>query len=78
MDKYHLEMESCGKHWNRVRKAICSGYFVNAAKKDPQEGYKTLVEQQPVYVHPSSALFNRQVQTFSSTIVSTNTTDLPC
>lgn len=60
MDKYQLEMESCGKHWNRVRKAICSGYFVNAAKKDPLEGFKTLVEQQPVYVHPSSALFNRQ------------------
>eukprot|EP00462_Mataza_sp_D1_P000734 CAMPEP_0175095044 /NCGR_PEP_ID=MMETSP0086_2-20121207/3931_1 /TAXON_ID=136419 /ORGANISM="Unknown Unknown, Strain D1" /LENGTH=202 /DNA_ID=CAMNT_0016368237 /DNA_START=1 /DNA_END=609 /DNA_ORIENTATION=- len=38
MDRYKLEVESCGKHWNRVRKAICSGYFVNAAKKDQQEG----------------------------------------
>lgn len=60
MDRYRLPIESCGKHWNRVRKAVCSGYFVNAAKKDPQEGYKTLVEGQPVYIHPSSALFNRQ------------------
>jgi ATP-dependent RNA helicase DHX8/PRP22 len=42
-----------------VRKAICSGFFRNAAKKDPQEGYKTLVEGTPVYIHPSSALFNR-------------------
>ena len=25
-----------------------------------QEGYKTLVEQQPVYIHPSSSLFQRQ------------------
>lgn len=42
-----------------MRRAICSGYFRNAAKKDPQEGYKTLVEGTPVYIHPSSALFNR-------------------
>ncbi|RRT36634.1 hypothetical protein B296_00056438 [Ensete ventricosum] len=30
------------------------------ARKDPQEGYRTLVENQPVYIHPSSALFQRQ------------------
>jgi len=28
-------------------------------KKDPQEGYKTLVEGQSVFIHPSSALFNK-------------------
>ena len=60
MDRYRLPIESCGKNWKRVQKAICSGYFTHAAKKDPQEGYKTLVEGQPVYVHPSSALYNRQ------------------
>mmetsp|Transcript_22696 Transcript_22696/g.31742 ORF Transcript_22696/g.31742 Transcript_22696/m.31742 type:complete len:423 (+) Transcript_22696:3-1271(+) len=60
MDRYRLPIESCGKNWNRLRKAITSGYFMNAAKKDPQEGYKTIVEGQPVYVHPGSALFNRQ------------------
>ena len=27
--------------------------------KDLQEDYKTLVEGTPVYIHPSSALFNR-------------------
>merc|ERR1712129_234164 len=43
-----------------ISKAICSGYFMHAAKKDPQEGYKTLVEGQPAYIHPSSALFNHQ------------------
>ena len=50
---------SAGRDFNVVRKAICSGFFRNAAKKDPQEGYKTLVEGTPVYIHPSSALFNR-------------------
>ncbi|KIL71559.1 hypothetical protein M378DRAFT_194672 [Amanita muscaria Koide BX008] len=34
-------------------------HLTHAAKKDPQEGYKTLVEGTPVYIHPSSALFNR-------------------
>ncbi|KAH8051038.1 helicase [Aureococcus anophagefferens] len=42
-----------------VRRAIVAGYFTNAAKKDPQEGYKTMVEGNPVYIHPSSALFNK-------------------
>lgn len=50
---------SAGRDYNRVRRAICSGFFRHAAKKDPQEGYKTLVEGTPVYIHPSSALFNR-------------------
>ena len=40
--------------------AICSGFFFHAARKDPQEGYKTVVEQTPVFIHPSSALFQRQ------------------
>merc|ERR1719150_3017286 len=44
----------------RCQKAIVSGYFRNAAKKDPQEGYKTQVDNQAVYIHPSSSLFNRQ------------------
>eukprot|EP00053_Salpingoeca_punica_P018955 m.188740 g.188740 ORF g.188740 m.188740 type:complete len:700 (-) comp17538_c1_seq9:4467-6566(-) len=60
MDRHKLDVVSCGKNYKRVQMAICSGFFRNAAKKDPQEGYKTLVDQQMVYVHPSSALFNRQ------------------
>ncbi|TFK56865.1 P-loop containing nucleoside triphosphate hydrolase protein [Heliocybe sulcata] len=59
MDRYKHDIISAGRDYNRVRKAICSGFFRNAAKKDPQEGYKTLVEGTPVYIHPSSALFNR-------------------
>ena len=40
--------------------AICAGFFFHAARKDPQEGYKTVVEQNAVFIHPSSALFQRQ------------------
>jgi ATP-dependent RNA helicase DHX8/PRP22 len=59
MDRYKHDIISAGRDYNRVRRAICSGFFRHAAKKDPQEGYKTLVEGTPVYIHPSSALFNR-------------------
>lgn len=59
MDRYKLDIISCGKNYTQVRKAICSGYFRNAAKKDPQEGYKTLVDGQTVYIHPGSSLFQK-------------------
>ncbi|XP_042486081.1 probable pre-mRNA-splicing factor ATP-dependent RNA helicase DEAH5 [Macadamia integrifolia] len=60
MDRYKLDVVSAGKNFTRIRKAITAGFFFHAARKDPQEGYRTLVENQPVYIHPSSALFQRQ------------------
>ncbi|XP_049615343.1 ATP-dependent RNA helicase DHX8 [Syngnathus scovelli] len=60
MDRHKLDVVSCGKSTMRVQKAICSGFFRNTARKDPQEGYRTLIDQQVVYLHPSSTLFNRQ------------------
>ncbi|ORE19483.1 P-loop containing nucleoside triphosphate hydrolase protein [Rhizopus microsporus] len=59
MDRYRHDIVSCGRNYTKVCKALVSGYFRNAAKKDPQEGYKTLLEGTPVYIHPSSALFNK-------------------
>lgn len=59
MDRYRLLLISAGKDYKIICKAICAGFFTNAAKKDPQEGYRTLVDQNPVYIHPSSALFNK-------------------
>lgn len=58
MDRYHLGVVSCGRNWVKIRKAIVSGFFVQAAKRDPQEGYRTLVEGQTVYIHPSSSLLH--------------------
>ncbi|GER51430.1 ATP-dependent RNA helicase [Striga asiatica] len=60
MDKYKLDVVSAGKNFQKIRKAIAAGFFYHAARKDPQEGYRTLVENQVVYIHPSSALFQRQ------------------
>ncbi|KAK3152818.1 hypothetical protein QOZ80_2BG0163980 [Eleusine coracana subsp. coracana] len=60
MDRYKLDVVTAGKNFTKIRKAITAGFFFHAARKDPQEGYRTLVENQPVYIHPSSALFQRQ------------------
>ena len=58
--RHKLDVVPAGKNNVLIQKAICSGFFRNAAKKDPQEGYRTLVDSQVVYIHPSSAVFNRQ------------------
>ncbi|KAJ2077558.1 DEAH-box ATP-dependent RNA helicase prp22 [Coemansia sp. RSA 988] len=60
MDRYKQDIVSCGeRNFDPVRRALCAGFFRHTAKRDPQEGYKTLVEGTPVYIHPSSALFNK-------------------
>ncbi|KAF7563362.1 hypothetical protein G7046_g767 [Stylonectria norvegica] len=62
MDRYKHPVASCGRNTQKVRQALCTGFFRNAARKDPQEGYKTLIEGTPVYLHPSSALFGKQAE----------------
>ena len=60
MKRYRHAVISCGRTTMKVRQALCSGFFRNSARKDPQEGFKTLIEGTPVYMHPSSALFGKQ------------------
>lgn len=46
-----------------IRRAFCSGYFRNLARRDPQEGvYNTLFDQTPVHLHPSLAIFGKSVE----------------
>lgn len=59
MERYKHQIVSCGRNTTKVRQALCSGFFRNAARKDPQEGYKTLIEGTIVYLHPSSAMFGK-------------------
>ncbi|URE20382.1 hypothetical protein MUK42_25712 [Musa troglodytarum] len=61
MDRHKLGVVSAGKNFTKIQKAITAGFFFHAAMTDPQEGYRTLVENQFVYTHPSSALFQRQL-----------------
>ncbi|KAL8840704.1 MAG: hypothetical protein Q9170_001222 [Blastenia crenularia] len=62
MERHRHQVVSCGRNTMKVRQALCSGFFRNAARKDPQEGYKTLIEGTPVYMHPSSALFGKPAE----------------
>ena len=62
MERYKHHIVSCGRNTMKVRQALCSGFFRNAARKDPQEGYKTLIEGTPVYMHPSSAMFGKPAE----------------
>mmetsp|Transcript_15866 Transcript_15866/g.35547 ORF Transcript_15866/g.35547 Transcript_15866/m.35547 type:complete len:1098 (-) Transcript_15866:65-3358(-) len=59
LDRYKLEIVSCGQDYNRIRKSIAAGFFGNACRRDPQEGYRTLTDHQQVYIHPASALYQR-------------------
>lgn len=71
MDRYKHAIISCGSgrgggllssNTDIIRKALCAGFFRNSARKDPQEGYKTLIESTPVYMHPSSSLFGKPAE----------------
>lgn len=65
MNRYQMDIYSCltgsssEKNLLKVRKCIVAGFFMNTAKKDPTEGYKTVMEGQIVYIHPSSSLHNK-------------------
>jgi len=59
LDRYQMDIVSSGKNYTRVRRALVSGFFTNAVKKDPQEGYKTMADNQSVLVHPSSSVYNK-------------------
>ena len=59
MERYRIPVKSCGRDYHKIRKAIAAGFFAHVARKDPQEGYRTLVDNQQVYIHPSSSLFNK-------------------
>lgn len=62
MQRYRHPIVSCGRDTEKVRRALCSGFFRSSARKDPQEGYKTLIEGTNVYLHPSSALFGKNAE----------------
>lgn len=66
MERYRHKIISCGSQTDQVRRALCAGFFRNAARKEVSSegprGFKTLLSGTPVYVHPSSALLWRQAE----------------
>ena len=65
MERHRHPVLSCSQHTELVRRALCAGYFRNAARKETQtgaSGYKTLIEGTPVHLHPSSSLFGKSAE----------------
>jgi ATP-dependent RNA helicase DHX8/PRP22 len=60
LQRYRFQIKSCGKNYALIRKTIVSGFFSHAARKDSKGGYRTLIDDHQVYIHPSSALFNKE------------------
>ena len=57
--RYNLNIVS-SNNLTQVRKAITAGYFFNVARAD-KDCFKTLGDENTVYIHPSSCLFNKNV-----------------
>ncbi|CCE62312.1 hypothetical protein TPHA_0C01560 [Tetrapisispora phaffii CBS 4417] len=57
--KLNLTMTVCYGDPDLIRKTLVSGYFMNAAKRDSQVGYTTVVGNTSVAIHPSSSLYGK-------------------
>ncbi|KAL5721704.1 RNA helicase [Ranunculus cassubicifolius] len=60
MNMLGLEVASDGENSVNIRRAIVAGLSCNAAKREQNVGYRTLVGDRPVYIHGDSALYQRQ------------------
>ncbi|KFK28491.1 hypothetical protein AALP_AA7G003000 [Arabis alpina] len=52
-----IQVTSCGRDWDIVRKAICSAYFHNSARIKGVGEYVNCRTGMPCHLHPSSALY---------------------
>ncbi|XP_058713271.1 pre-mRNA-splicing factor ATP-dependent RNA helicase DHX16, partial [Poecile atricapillus] len=59
MERVEIAPSSCGGNLDLVRKAITAGFFYHTARLS-RGGYRTVKHQQPVFIHPNSALFSLQ------------------
>ncbi|KAF1913499.1 P-loop containing nucleoside triphosphate hydrolase protein [Ampelomyces quisqualis] len=65
MDRFHYPIISSIRETENVRRALCAGFFRNTARRDASAGtgsYKTVIENTPVFLHPSSALFGKSTE----------------
>jgi pre-mRNA-splicing factor ATP-dependent RNA helicase DHX38/PRP16 len=57
MQKVKMETRTCGSSWDPVRQAICSAYFINAARMKGIGEYINLRSSMSCFLHPTSALY---------------------
>lgn len=59
LDQYHLDIISC-KDNSKIQQCLVAGYFKNVARRNnTRDGYERIIDKAPVYIHPSSSLFQR-------------------
>ncbi|KAM5263648.1 pre-mRNA-splicing factor ATP-dependent RNA helicase DHX16 isoform 1-T1 [Ctenodactylus gundi] len=59
LERVEVGLVSCQGDYVRVRKAITAGYFYHTARLT-RSGYRTVKQQQTVFIHPNSSLFEQQ------------------
>ncbi|KAM5146664.1 pre-mRNA-splicing factor ATP-dependent RNA helicase DHX16 [Mantella aurantiaca] len=59
MGRIEIELTSCEGEHVPIRKAITAGYFYHTARLT-RSGYKTVKQQQGVFIHPNSSLHEEQ------------------
>jgi len=57
MEKNKMALNSCGRTWDPVRKAISSSFFHHAARMKGIGEYVNLQTSIPCFLHPTSALY---------------------
>lgn len=58
--RYDLPIIKCHGDPDPIRKAFVSGFFMNCAKRDSEAGYKTILGNNVVGIHPSSVLYGKE------------------
>lgn len=61
-NRFHLPVASAYGDPDSIRRTLVSGFFMNAAKRDSQVGYKTICGGTAVGIHPSSSLFGKEYE----------------
>ena len=55
-DRVEVEEVSCGAEVKSICMSLCAGFFFHAAKYSRTGDYKTVKQQNTVYIHPSSVM----------------------
>ncbi|CAL9737082.1 pre-mRNA-splicing factor ATP-dependent RNA helicase Prp22p [Monosporozyma servazzii] len=56
----HIPIAKCYGDPDLIRKTLVTGFFMNAAKRDSEVGYKTILGDTVVGIHPSSSLCGKE------------------
>ena len=73
LKQLELPVVSCGENLDQLRKALITGLFMNAARRQPDGGFKVLASGQAVFIHPSSVLCGKKPESIIfSELVRTN------